>query len=281
MAGDLEGLTSLTQGEIDHLFFTIESSLQIRRRYQFYVWAQSRLSTLIPHDMLICGHYDHQRRLIHYDNFSMFPVPKSALEKFLEPVNGWMPKLIETWISMQGTPYALNTEQIAPEEKTDLSSQMRNACIAEVLAHGMGSNQDDHAVETFFVFLRLLGDLVPKQIKRDLAPITGRHSFILEILQPHLHATYMRTLTQERTREAPPAAPSSELVLVTERELEILGWVREGKSNQEIGVQLNISPLTVKNHIQKILRKLNASNRAQAVSKALSLRLITQTVNSN
>ena len=38
-----------------------------------------------------------------------------------------------------------------------------------------------------------------------------------------------------------------------------------------------ISPLTVKNHVQKILRKLGASNRAQAVSKAISLGLIANT----
>ena len=37
---------------------------------------------------------------------------------------------------------------------------------------------------------------------------------------------------------------------------------------------LSISPLTVKNHIQKILRKLQASNRAQAVSKAIAMKLL-------
>ena len=61
---------------------------------------------------------------------------------------------------------------------------------------------------------------------------------------------------------------------MTGREIEILGWVQEGKSNQEIGVILNLSPLTVKNHVQKILRKLDVRNRAQAVSKATAMRLI-------
>ena len=36
-----------------------------------------------------------------------------------------------------------------------------------------------------------------------------------------------------------------------------------------------LSPLTVKNHVQKILRKLNVVNRAQAVGKALDLRILT------
>lgn len=62
--------------------------------------------------------------------------------------------------------------------------------------------------------------------------------------------------------------------MMTEREIEILTWVQEGKSNQEIGDILCISPLTVKNHVQKILRKLDVKNRAQAVSKATAMRLI-------
>ena len=61
---------------------------------------------------------------------------------------------------------------------------------------------------------------------------------------------------------------------MTAREQQILRWVREGLSNQQIAEVLDISPLTVKNHVQKILRKLNAGNRAQAVAQALALHLI-------
>lgn len=61
---------------------------------------------------------------------------------------------------------------------------------------------------------------------------------------------------------------------MTGRELEILAWVQQGKSNREIGKSLEINPLTVKNHMKKILRKLKVSNRAQAVSKATAMRLI-------
>ena len=58
---------------------------------------------------------------------------------------------------------------------------------------------------------------------------------------------------------------------ITEREREILVWVRDGLSNQQISEKLGISALTVKNHVQKILRKLGAANRAQAVAKAMSM----------
>jgi len=53
-----------------------------------------------------------------------------------------------------------------------------------------------------------------------------------------------------------------------------LHWIYLGKGNAEVGAILRISALTVKNHVQKILRKLNVANRAQAVGKALEARLI-------
>ncbi len=53
------------------------------------------------------------------------------------------------------------------------------------------------------------------------------------------------------------------------REVEILARVAEGKTNVEISRILSISPFTVKNHVQKILRKLGASNRTDAAVRYL------------
>jgi len=61
--------------------------------------------------------------------------------------------------------------------------------------------------------------------------------------------------------------------LITDRETEILRHVQAGKTNQEIAQLLHISPLTVKNHIQKILHKLDVNNRAHAVAKAMALKI--------
>lgn len=61
---------------------------------------------------------------------------------------------------------------------------------------------------------------------------------------------------------------------LTARETEILQWMYYGKSNTEIGTILGINALTVKDHVQKILRKLNALNRTQAVGKAFALRIL-------
>ncbi|RIK08698.1 MAG: DNA-binding response regulator [Acidobacteria bacterium] len=61
---------------------------------------------------------------------------------------------------------------------------------------------------------------------------------------------------------------------LSERELEVLTVLCEGKSNREIGATLHISPLTVKTHLQSIFQKLGAADRAQAVAIALRSGLV-------
>lgn len=71
----------------------------------------------------------------------------------------------------------------------------------------------------------------------------------------------------------PKLAPASSVTL-TRREREVLGWTSEGKTAYEIGELLNISERTVTFHINNILAKLGATNKVQAVVKAIGLGLI-------
>ena len=55
---------------------------------------------------------------------------------------------------------------------------------------------------------------------------------------------------------------------LTEREIEILKVMSTGARNVEIADSLNLSPHTVKTHVYNIFKKINASNRLQAVNWA-------------
>jgi ATP/maltotriose-dependent transcriptional regulator MalT len=57
---------------------------------------------------------------------------------------------------------------------------------------------------------------------------------------------------------------------LTERELQVLGLLGEGKSNKETAVILHISDQTVKNHISHIFTKLGVNDRTSAVLMAIS-----------
>jgi DNA-binding NarL/FixJ family response regulator len=56
---------------------------------------------------------------------------------------------------------------------------------------------------------------------------------------------------------------------LTARELDVLKLIVRGKSNKEIGEELNISEATVKTHINNILSKLGVTDRTQATTAAL------------
>lgn len=65
--------------------------------------------------------------------------------------------------------------------------------------------------------------------------------------------------------------PHAEL---TERELDIIRQVAQGKSNREMAAQLRLSPRTVKFHLDNIYSKLNVNTRTQAAIYALRHGLI-------
>ena len=83
------------------------------------------------------------------------------------------------------------------------------------------------------------------------------------------------------TESAPPAglqrrgAGAPALEALTPRELEVLKLLVHGKSNPQIAQELVISRLTAKTHVERIIRKLEVSDRTQAAIRAIELGLVT------
>jgi ATP/maltotriose-dependent transcriptional regulator MalT len=61
---------------------------------------------------------------------------------------------------------------------------------------------------------------------------------------------------------------------LSERELEVLTLLASGRTNAEIARELFVALGTVKSHVNNIYRKLGASNRAGAVTRAREMRLL-------
>ena len=76
---------------------------------------------------------------------------------------------------------------------------------------------------------------------------------------------------------AVPADDGAGELGLTERELEVLRLVAEGRSNREIAGELFISPQTASVHVSNILGKLRVASRGEAAAKAHSLRLFDPT----
>jgi len=67
---------------------------------------------------------------------------------------------------------------------------------------------------------------------------------------------------------ARPTVPSRVFPELSERETELLALMAQGRSNQEIADQLDLSLKTVRNHVSNIFSKLQVADRAQAVLRA-------------
>lgn len=86
------------------------------------------------------------------------------------------------------------------------------------------------------------------------------------VLAPEVTGAVLKALSRLVNNE--------QTALLSERELEVLNCLAAGQTTQQISRQLFISENTVKTHIRHILEKLEASNRTEAVGKAMQLGLI-------
>jgi LuxR family maltose regulon positive regulatory protein len=71
-----------------------------------------------------------------------------------------------------------------------------------------------------------------------------------------------------------PSIASKLIDPLSQRELEVLRLIVEGATNKEIADELVLTVNTVKRHISNIFRKLEVSNRAQAIAQARELNLL-------
>ena len=248
-----------------------ETALEVRRRYQFFVWTQSNLQALLPHQFLACGAYQRQRRELQFELFNNVAVSAELQSNFSDGRSTLLQALQQRWVAMRCKPRRVSLAPLLDETGLSaISHELLGAGYTSLLVHGVSRPQRPAELESFFV----LAQAVEATSLEDQA----RQSMLLELLTPYLHGTWQRVQTVERelqeTPQASKSARQSGACGITEREREILGWLREGMSNLQIGVKLGISALTVTNHVQKILRKLNAANRAQAVARAMSMNLL-------
>ncbi len=89
------------------------------------------------------------------------------------------------------------------------------------------------------------------------------------LLQPIVASKLMRHIEERSLERQLPREP------LTEREMEVLQLLAQGKMNKEIAAALVISERTVKFHVSAILGKLGAGNRTEAVTMAAQRGLVT------
>lgn len=142
------------------------------------------------------------------------------------------------------------------------------------------TSHDRDNIQTFaeglgLIFERaVLVERLALQHERISKAFSSTESMIGELCEAQVHLA--RSSAVDSATEVSPAtmlnAPEARINgVLTPREREVLGLLASGATNVQIANQLVVSESTVKSHVKHILRKLRASNRAEAVSRYLRL----------
>lgn len=106
---------------------------------------------------------------------------------------------------------------------------------------------------------------------RDLPSALRRVLAGERVMAPGLQQDAVAALGRFARRAREGEAVASDL---TDRELQVLGLLSEGRTMRQIATRLGISPRTVETHVAKVYRKLGVRTRVQAVSRAAALGLV-------
>ena len=242
---------------LGQLMSVIDASLKVRRRHQLFLWIQGVFQSVVAHESVICTLGDFDSRSSNIDHFSITEGREQFFADLCNADGGLMQKLVKLWMSSGFRPLLIGANSSKSSYDPQISPTLVRRHIDNLAAHGTYNARGE--ASSFFCFLNLE------------SPIPSNTDYALELVIPFLSSAYIRTKLESGSVDRPLSFSSK---VLTSRQAEILLWVQQGKSNAEIGDILKISSLTVKNHVQKILRKLNVQNRAQAVGKGLSLNLM-------
>jgi NarL family two-component system response regulator LiaR len=108
----------------------------------------------------------------------------------------------------------------------------------------------------------LMKDVLPQELVRAIRTVNRGEAQ----LDPEIARKLMHEFSNPQ-----PTRPKHDL---TERELEVLRLISQGKSNKEISEELVLSEKTVKTHVSNILQKLHLSDRTQAAVYALRQKIV-------
>jgi transcriptional regulator EpsA len=247
----------LNDSEREALLLNIDVSLRVHTRPQLFSWVQGAMHSLIPHEVLVCGLQEGRQSAMRVDSFSTAPIDCGKLNELFQQDISLVPHLIKLWEDNRCQAIICDIER-GPFSSGALAREFTRLGASALLAHG--THDASGNMTSFFVFAARPGAVGSKQ------------QYLADLVVPYLHASWVRSqVTWPLDRAGVKPAKTG---LLTPREQQILQWIYHGKSNIEIVMILDISPLTVKNHVQKTLRKLNVLNRTQAVGKALALRIV-------
>jgi transcriptional regulator EpsA len=267
-------LSTLPEHEMKCFLKIIRDSLDINRHQDLFNWLHDDIQHFIPHDILLTAWGDFSLGLVHIDIVSYLTgVRTTEVDKWqLMPT---LQDLFQRWEASNRTPICLSlTEENGSMNfgKPDGEFGSALALMRSAMVQGIKDERGRHdCLYSALSANRLVTEEAVSAFKlllpyMDAASRQVAHLPVQYPDFPEIKAGIEGDSDTANGGKSGEAIPGS----LSEREIQIMQWVCLGKTNSEIGQILDISFFTVKNHLQRIFRKLDVLNRAQAVSKVRS-----------
>lgn len=248
----------LNAKESARLLHIIDAVSQITRHHELFLLLQGEVQHFIPHQIMLSAWGNFRDSSLHLDVVSALQGVRTEQLSGCR-IDGLLRNLFARWVANNRQPMLLdnaNREQITyPSCNCVLTREMRG--MRSVLVHGIYNERDK--IHSLYLALNR-GSMIEKQD-------AGRFLFLANAVVAQVDVAFRKMAALKSADTNADANASPRYGNLTAREEEIIKWVSEGKTNDEIATILGISSFTVKNHVQRIFRKLDVTNRTEAVAK--------------
>jgi two-component system nitrate/nitrite response regulator NarL len=136
----------------------------------------------------------------------------------------------------------------------------------KIIAWTVSESSDD--------LLRMMQAGCSGYVLKDVGPSELQHALLAALRSESPVPRKMIPDVLRRVAERSPLSQGDQVSL-TSREMQILRGVAKGHTTKHLSKDLGLAAPSIETHLRNIFRKLNASNRGEAVSSALKLGLIT------
>lgn len=260
----MEFLASLTDEDIHNFHNVLTNTMEMRKHFDVFAWLQGEMQRYLPHDIMIAAWGNFHDGAIHHDIISALAGVRSK-NADPETINPFLLEMFTRWKGFGNKPFSINAGDsgfILKDKglKCELSDAMRKMRCA--LVHGIADERGSHNC------LYMTFSLKKKFSEAERGAMSMMMPYLDMALRQVVHLPHQaQAKSNTLTYSDPRPVQAQDL---TNREAEVLSWVSLGKTNPEIGSILDISSFTVKNHMQRVFKKLDVTNRAQAVGKFMT-----------
>lgn len=231
------------------LLRAIDAAIGVKQHADFHHWMCGPFRALLPHQRIVCIELGRDGAVQHVESLD-HAQPGAAVTQLLgDPHIELALHLVRGLDCASEVTVAIEAEPLALIHAAFERPWPEHLC--------MPGNALIHRV-TFLsgaAYYFVLFDVTAQQ--------EARSHYLFKLLSSHLKMAWSKVIDLPIHIAPPPKALTAN---ITEREREILGLMQLGKSNQEISTTLRISPITLKDHIRKIYRKLDVTSRSDALA---------------